>query len=221
MSIAPTPRLRRPTRHLSPRYVYDKLRVKLYEYKNPGSPWLTRDAIEVLDRTLDKTALMLEWGSGRSTAWFSERVGQLVSVESHRGWHENVTRQLAESGCDNVTYHLHEDNDDPDTDRVEIPYVNVAANLEDGSVDVVLVDGIFRGKCAVAATRKVRPGGLLVVDNVNWYLPSNTKSPASIPVSSPPRSTDWVAFADAVSTWECRWTSNGVSDTAIWTKPTA
>lgn len=221
MSIASVPRSKRPTRHLSPRYVYDKLRVKLYEYRNPGSPWLTRDAIEILERTLSKDALMLEWGSGRSTAWFSERTGQVISVESHRGWYENVTRQLAEAGCDNVTYHLHEDQDEPETDRAEIPYVDVAASLSDDSVDVVLVDGIFRGKCAVAAVSKVRPGGLLVVDNVNWYLPSDTKAPASIAASAPPRSADWASFADAVSEWECRWTSNGVSDTALWTKPTA
>ena len=190
-----------------------------YEKKNPNAPWLTSDAIDYLNASLKNSDIYVEWGSGRSTAWFAERVGHVTSVESDREWHQWVAGQLKANESDNVTYYLREDTDDFDPNRPEIPYVAAATVLDNESVDVALVDGIFRAKCALAVIGKLRRGGILIVDNVNWFLPSATRSPASVGLGQEPASEDWKQFAGLVSNWSVKWTSNGVWDTAIWTKP--
>ena len=46
-------------------------------------------------------------------------------------------------------------------------YARVLEEFPDASLDFVLVDGIFRNYCAVGSVSKVKPGGLIVVDN--WF----------------------------------------------------
>ncbi|MEQ9323199.1 MAG: hypothetical protein RIF41_28790, partial [Polyangiaceae bacterium] len=87
------------------------------------------------------------------------------------------------------------------------------------SKDYVLVDGIFRDVCAKAALPAIKPGGLLVIDNANWFLPSDTSAPDSVGSSEAPRSESWRELWQAVSDWRRVWTSNGVFDTALFIKP--
>jgi hypothetical protein len=114
-------------------------------------------------------------------------------------------------------------------ERVETPdwivamfasdYVRAADSFEPKSLDFALVDGMYRSACALAVIPKLRSGALLIVDNVNWFLPSRSRAPSSRRVGDSPLSPTWDEFASAVSAWELTWTENGVADTAIWTAP--
>ena len=148
---------------------------------------------------------MAEFGSGRSTVWFARRVGRLTSVEDDRGWYDR-TRDLLE-GLD-VDYRFLVGHD---------AYVDAAQSFEPASLDAALVDGSWRDECALAMVTALKPGGLLVVDNVNWYLPPPPRSTSPAPLSQ--HSGRWEQFERTTRPWRRVWTSNGVTDTALFFKP--
>src|SRR5688572_32091687 len=51
-----------------------------YEIRHPDEPFLAPAAVRFLDRNLARDGAGLEWGSGRSTAWFAQRLATLVTV---------------------------------------------------------------------------------------------------------------------------------------------
>lgn len=210
-------------RHWTPRYIADKINVWIYEQKYPDHPWLTRDAVAILSDYLKDTDVGLEFGSGRSTIWFSKRVSKLISVEHDPVWYEKVENRLSDGKVTNCSYYLcpAEPDSRHEDDRPDSAYVRVAMEIPDVSLDFVLVDGIYRGSCAVAVLEKLRPGGILIVDNVNWYLPNASRAPASRRLRDGTASEVWTRFQKSVEGWRRIWTSDGVSDTAFFFKPCA
>jgi hypothetical protein len=97
-------------------------------------------------------------------------------------------------------------------------YVSSIAEVV-GPFDLIIVDDLYRDHCALSAIEYLRPGGLLLIDNINWYLPSRSVSPVSRRQEDGPASPLWAEFSDRVQAWRQIWTSNGVTDTAIWVKP--
>lgn len=207
----------RTFRHWSLRYVTDRLGAMWHVYRHPGRPWITRAAHDILASFLRKTDVGLEFGSGRSTVWFARRVAHLTSVEHDPAWHQRVNALLASAHLANVESHLFP-TQDTESSGTGSDYVKVAQHCADASLDFVLVDGIHRALCALFAMDKVRPGGLLIIDNVNWFLPSDSRAPASVRSASE-LSDDWNAVHQRLSAWRRIWTSDGVTDTAIFFKP--
>jgi len=215
----------RPSQLLRPRYVADRVRLAVHQRLHPDAPWLTAEATELLDRWLLPIHVGIEWGSGRSTRWFARRVKRLVSIEHDAGWHATVSTQLDEDGLTNVDYRLLP----CEPERVETPewiaamfasdYVRAVDGFAPKSIDFALVDGMYRSACALAVLPKLRSGALLIVDNVNWFLPSASRAPSSRSLTDEPLSPTWAEFVDAIRGWELRWTQNGVADTAIWVAP--
>ena len=123
---------------------------------------------------------------------------------------------LKENGISNATYLLFEK--DPDRGH-NSAYVQVLKRFSKNSLDFVLVDGMHRSAWANAVLDYIRPGGILIIDDANWYLPSNSVSPHSRTLAQGPASPQWAEFLTTVRHWRCIWTSNGVSDTAIYVKP--
>jgi predicted O-methyltransferase YrrM len=192
-----------------------------YERRNPDAPWLTAESVAFLERRLGPDHVGFEWGSGRSTVWFARRVRHLTSIEHDPHWYEAVTRRLDERGvapkvtCRRIAR--------DDAVLIDHPYVSAISDLDDGALDFCLVDGLteLRAHCALACLPKLKTGGIAIVDNANWSLPHEPRSRA--PNSRGPAegyaSAEWQAFASQVADWPCIWTTNGVTDTAIWTKP--
>jgi hypothetical protein len=212
---------RRRYRHLNSRYVFDRLRLMAHERRNPDAPWLTSQAVAFLERWLESDHVGFEWGSGRSTVWFAKRVRRLISIEHDSHWYEEVTRRLDKEGlARKVSYRRFPVDDDTDTNH---PYISAISEHDDGALHFCLIDGvpILRAHCALACLPKLKPGGLAIVDNANWFLPREPRSRA--PDSRGPTdgyaSAEWAEFDRRVADWHCIWTSNGVFDTAIWTKP--
>ena len=106
-----------------------------------------------------------------------------------------------------------------DADAAEAAYVAELDRMEAESADFILVDGIYRDYCAQKAIRVLRPGGLLVIDNVNRYLPSDSHAPRSRSRADGPKTRTWQAVYDVIGSWRMIWTSSGVGDTALFFKP--
>jgi predicted O-methyltransferase YrrM len=208
----------RDVRHWTPRYVYNRARLMVWEHSHPDYPWITSDAVRLLASMLRPSDRGVEYGSGRSTIWFAERVGWLTSVEHSERWYTTVSTRLKERALTNVDYIL-EPRDQPKElgDRSE--YTRTALGFADASIDFVLVDGLYREYVTALMMPKVKPGGLLIIDNVNWFLPSETHAPASRTPALGPYGPVWAGVAEALADWRTIWTTSGVTDTAIFVKP--
>lgn len=203
--------------HWTPRYVVDRVVWELYQRQDMDRPWLTPRSTELLSTLLLPGDIGLEWGSGRSTSWFAARLGHLTSVEDSEEWYARVQRRLADRGVDNVNYRYAPSPPDSEDAR-KSEYVAIAASFSDASLGFVLVDGSAREYCVEAVLAKVALGGVLVIDNANWYLDHPTHSPASR-VGRGPQNDVWAALAQSLSRWRLIWTSQGVTDTAIYIRP--
>jgi len=197
-------------KHWTPRYIYNRLKLVAYERVFPSAPWLTFTMSQFLGSWLKPGDQGFEWGSGRSTTWFAERVGSLASVEHNPEWYRRVSAELNRKGLKNVDYYLREDEDD---------YCSVADEFSAASFDFCLVDGVARDRCALLALSLVKPGGIVIVDNCNWYLPTDSGSPYSRKACEGAYTEAWAVFWKRVEDWRHIWTTNGVFDTGLWVKP--
>jgi hypothetical protein len=208
----------RSFQHWTPRYVWDRTVWAVYQWRHPAEPWITPAAVAILADCLRPTDVGLEFGSGRSTAWFAARMASITSFENNPAWFAKVEVMLKSRGCSNVDLRLYED-DGTCRQGCASAYVRAIDGWQPGSLDFALVDGVCRDHCALKVVDKLRPGGLLVIDNVNWYLPSGSRSPASRSPAQGPKGEVWIQVADKLRGWRFIWTSSGVTDTAIFFKP--
>ena len=200
--------------HWTPRYALARLREEMDRRINPNDPWLTREAIDLLSRLLRITDVALEFGSGRSTLWFAKRLAKLTSVEDNAEWFQTVREMLRSERINNVDL-VHCPRDVPDVDGMKAAYVGLLDRFPKESLDFVLIDGIYRNHCAMQSIAKVKPGGIIIIDNVNWFLPSSSYAPSSRSQNETPIDATWQAFVDRTRDWRRIWSSNGVTDTVI------
>jgi predicted O-methyltransferase YrrM len=194
---------------VSPRYAWSRLSVFAYERRHPDHPWLTRDAITRISGWLRPEHSGLEWGSGRGSLWFARRSRRLVSVEHVPAWHARVCGMFEREGIRNHDYRL----------VSEERYLSVIDEFADATFDYVLVDGLFRDEAFARSMPKLRPGGWMIFDNVNWHLPSESRTPHSRRLADGPATPRWAEVLERVRDWRTTWTTNGVNDTAIFEKP--
>ena len=196
--------------HWTPRYIYDRLSHIVYQRSHPDAPWLRREMIRILESWLQPDDRGFEWGSGRSTIWLAERIGSLVSVEHSPDWHRRVQANLKAKGVKNVECYLCQD---------EVEYCKVASKYPSESFDFCLVDGVARDECALAAISLVKPGGIVIVDDYNRYLPTQSRSPYTRRPEQDPETPLWSVYQDRVKEWRKIRTTDGVADSALWIKP--
>jgi hypothetical protein len=189
----------------NPSLIVPRLRYWVWEKANAHKPWMCTGTIGFCREHLVRSMSALEFGSGRSTAWFAGMVGHLTSVEHNPGWHGQVGRQLAEQRVANVDYrfvpldHPEAEPERPDYDPTPA-YVAVLDEFADGSLDLVIVDGHYRTNCIRRAVPKIKPGGYLLVDDANMW-----PSLEAIPI--PDR---WEVVDDS---------TNGLKRCVIWQAP--
>ena len=187
-----------------PLYIAGRIQNWLYEKRHPDHPWLAPDAIVWLEQHLCPDMRGFEWGSGRSTLWFAKRLASLTSIESYAAWFQQVSRRVGESGLTNVDLR-HIPLEHPDAQTYAFDYSPLPANpsailgFPDASLDFVVVDGWYRPVCARAALSKLKPGGILLIDNTNWDDPPHVHVPKDWPLVHQSR--------------------NVMTETSIWRKP--
>jgi predicted O-methyltransferase YrrM len=207
----------RPHKHWTLGYLKARMRQMRWQKAHPLDPWLTRDAVAFLRNWLRPGDLMVEFGSGRSTIWFAKHVtpkGHIISVEHHAEWFREVTNRLNGAGLGNVSYLISEEKPEP-----YVGAADIALASRGGYADCILVDGRMRDHCAVWALDHVKPGGLIVVDNVQRYLPHASLSPTALAPHEDPASELWKEFAQRTRSWRTYWTSDDVEDTAFYFAP--
>ena len=196
----------------SRQYARDRIRAWRYRRKHPDLPWLTADANALLIEHLSPESRVLEFGCGGSTLFFARNCREVISIEHDPAWHRRVTRQLAQ---ENLTAKV---------DLRLLPpssHAEAAAPIPAESLDLVLVDGVRRADCVLACMDKLKPRGLLVIDNINRHMPNDSPCPDSLRAwnKRDPAHIQWQNIHQQLAAWEQIWTSNGVTDTLLAWKP--
>lgn len=119
--------------------------------------WLPFRVISVLEQHLGPTSRVFEYGGGGSTVWFADRAGMVVTVEHDDDWFPILRDAVANLDQVAVLHRTAEGNYGG--------YVGAIDDFDDDSFDVVVVDGRERVRCLREAMPKVRPGGLLILDD--------------------------------------------------------
>ncbi|AMW30543.1 hypothetical protein [Arthrospira platensis] len=122
--------------------------------ENQPIPWYTYPAIEFLEDKINSDSLVFEFGGGQSTLWWSNRVKQVISIESDEGWFNQIYQPMPE----NVQLNLESD---------EQKYADFILQYPDKYFDIIIVDGINRNLCLENSLRKIKENGLLIFDNID------------------------------------------------------
>jgi len=138
---------------------------------NKCEPWWVRDAIYLMEHIIRPNWKVLEWGAGSSTVWLSSHAGSVTTIEDSGQWVRDLGIILETHGIKNVELRHHNRQANgtmPSASRgcCYDNYVTGASDLQDGSLDMVSIDGRAREICLKEAVRLVAPvGGILVLDN--------------------------------------------------------
>ena len=135
-------------------------------------PWFSYAAIDFLDRHLTGEMSVFEYGSGGSTIFFARRAQRVHSIEDNPRWFELVSEQLRQKGLGNVTLKLYPFDFKNPLGFQESDYLNA---LPAERFDVLVIDGSeewtqVRPFCFRLAETRVKPGGIIVVDD-SWRYP--------------------------------------------------
>lgn len=210
------PHVRMPAARL-PRYLAERTSLQVRARVRGREPWITAQARELLDQLLRPTDVVLEFGAGSTTPWFATRVASVFSVEGVERWHDELREQLRRDRITNVELRLvSAARLGYETPEHRSAYAGAFPELAASSLDLVFVDGEYRDACALRALDLLRPGGLLVLDNADTYLPGPTRSPWHV---SAPATPQWREFVERTAGWRTIRTTNGVWDTQLWFKP--
>lgn len=194
-------------KHISFRYLFDRINFWRESKFNPDKPWLTSDAIRLLGELINQDDEMLEVGSGRSTSWFAQRVKSICSLEDNIDWYNIVSKSIAHQKLDNkVKYRLLASGQ---------KYSEAISKIEN-KFDIILIDGGDRNECAIKSLGMLKENGVLIIDNANWYIPSPFHDPGSFVDSKDIKDPIWKQFHELTKSFRCIRTTNGLSDTFIY-----
>ena len=137
-----------------------------------GEPWWNARAISYLGEQLRPGSVAFEWGSGGSTVFLAGLGVTVTSIEHDPEWVAHVLERCpgadvrlvpGETSGQLRSEPVLRDRGQHFFDAYVAAIDQVAAE----SLDLVIVDGLCRIECVRRAQPKVRPGGLLVVDDTD------------------------------------------------------
>lgn len=200
-------------RHWSLRYFLNYFRFSLYLAKNKNVPWLSKEINQILANWIRTTDTGFEWGSGRSTLWFALRSRKIISIEHNKAWFDSVGNMLSNAGIEEKVDRFL--LDDPRA------YCDSIKKIKNESLDFCLVDGIERDTCALNALKKIKSGGILIIDDIQRYFPDTigTTAPYARKQDDGYVSAAWRKVAAQIAEWRCVRLSNGIKDTVLFFKP--
>ena len=135
-------------------------------------PWFSYAAIDFLEDFLRPDMTVCEYGSGGSTLFFARRVRSVFSIEDNPTWFGLVSERLRSNSIQNVQLVLHPFDFKNPEGFEDSSYLQA---MPDALFDVIVIDGSeewtqVRPICFEKAELRVRPGGIIVLDD-SWRYP--------------------------------------------------
>ena len=154
-------KLEAPLRFWQSGYLHKVGWIESFRHKQPVDaeqnflPWYTYPAIEYIQQLDFSDLEVFEYGSGNSTIFWSKQAKKVISIENNPGWYEIISPKVAE----NVSLKLVDDKSS---------YIKEIENYD--GFDVVVIDGSYRYECAQKAVNRLKPGGIILLDNADWHV---------------------------------------------------
>jgi hypothetical protein len=126
-------------------------------------PWFSYPALFWLGSVLRGSERIFEFGSGNSTAWFSERSLSVVSVEHDEVW----AKRQGSRFNDNVELLYRPCFGSEDWAPADDPYVATLSGYPQGRFDVIVVDGMARNTCMEVVSGYAQASEIVIVDNAD------------------------------------------------------
>ena len=199
------------SKYLSIKFIIGSIDKLFFELLNPTVPWLNKDAVKFLIKYTKKNDVYLECGSGQSTVWFAHRVKKIISIEHDFNWYEVVKQKINVKRL-KLDYIIA---------KTKKSYIQAIKNLDDESVDICLVDGNWRADCIIESSRKVKVGGILILDNAETCFPVTWKSNSYQTFWSErgcPDKASTLKAAKILKNWRMIVTGDVSQDTIFWIK---
>lgn len=142
---------------------------------NFGEPWIVPEALDLIKEKIKSYWQVFEWGSGGSTVFWSKQCKRLYSVEHNPTWIARTSQMMTDHQCpDNWTLKYIIRTEDADLAPDEKPfdkYADAILTHPDESFHLIYVDGeaSCRERCIANSVSKLKPKGILLLDNSNWY----------------------------------------------------
>jgi len=141
-------------------------------------PWWSQSAIREIQKHLNHSHNVFEWGSGGSSVFLAKRCKELTTIEHHPDWFEQVERILKDKETSNSRLLLREINLEDEQAFLSSPY---AQSLQ-SAYDIIVIDGedhfgpesswSARESCFYLAQEWIsKDGGLIIVDD-SWRYPA-------------------------------------------------
>lgn len=116
-------------------------------------PWYTFPAYEYLKSLDFKNSNVLEFGSGASSSWWAKRARTVTAIEHDKHWFDLVKQRQ--------------------TENLEILFASSEYDyltiIPDRKFDLIIIDGMYRYKCAKVIKNNMNKGALVILDNSDWY----------------------------------------------------
>jgi hypothetical protein len=141
-------------------------------------PWWSLSAIREMEKRLNHSHRVFEWGSGGSSVFLAKRCKELTTIEHDPDWFEQVETISKEQEITNSRLLLHEINLENEKEFLTSPYATALQSTH----DVIVIDGedhfgpesswSARESCFYLAEQWVcKDGGLIIVDD-SWRYPA-------------------------------------------------
>lgn len=117
------------------------------------NPWWGRTIIDLVVKKLNRDMRVFEWGMGNSTLFWSQYVGEVVSVESDLEWYRKMREII------------------PLNVRVQYCKLEYGGKYcqrildETEKFDIICIDGRDRVRCAHNSVGKLKDNGIIIWDN--------------------------------------------------------
>ncbi len=156
----------------------------IWRHKDKGGllyPYCTKPFLDFLDSQNMKKWEIFEWGSGGSTVWFASKCKRITSIEHDKNWLTDVTTHLKILRLKNGILKLRNIEQPKNKEHPILGTIQTDIFLEDGlnsnyvkaikednrKYDCIFIDGLHRHACAKIAINHIKPGGIIVLNNVN------------------------------------------------------
>ena len=118
------------------------------------TPWYSYPTVEYIDQLDFSEKDVFEWGAGNSSLYWASVARSVKSIENDPDWYERIRVQAS----NNLTIEYAHGPD----------FVKAIEN-DKRSYDVIIIDGSHRVECARVASKYLRDGGMIILDNSDWY----------------------------------------------------
>ncbi|NOT74807.1 MAG: FkbM family methyltransferase [Cyclobacteriaceae bacterium] len=127
--------------------------MKPVDRDNNPIPWVTYSFIYFIRERLKQDQVLLEYGSGNSTLFYSKYVKKVFAVEHEQGWHKEIS-SIVKSNARVDLVALNENG----------AYSKYAQSVGE-PLDIIIVDGRDRVNCLKNGVDSLTQRGIMILDD--------------------------------------------------------